>query len=186
MGNYISRTMNYSNKVVGIVETYKDVRATYKTNNMPKDLSIEWKNAEVKTQIQNHCIKMCITKEMEMVNSIESMHANIWVQCTDPLQNMINHLDGFTMKEKYKDVIFLHKNLKTVSTWIEFLGNKRVNYFNALKYFVNLREGPSELDDVYIKRARLAIETSILAVGRHVLCIPDIMEAVGQEKPLEK
>ena len=41
MGNYISRTMKYSNKVVGIVETYKDARATYKTNNMPKDLSIE-------------------------------------------------------------------------------------------------------------------------------------------------
>ena len=31
MGNYISRNMKYVNKVVGIVDTYKDVRSTYNT-----------------------------------------------------------------------------------------------------------------------------------------------------------
>ena len=43
-----------------------------------------------------------------------------------------------------------------------------------------MRQGPLEGEDGYIKRARLAIETFILAVGRHFLCSPDIMEEVDQ------
>ena len=48
MGNYISRTMKYGKKLVGIVETYKDVRATYETNRMLKYLTIEDNQFEVK------------------------------------------------------------------------------------------------------------------------------------------
>ena len=49
-----------------------------------------------------------------------------------------------------------------------------------------MRQGPLEGDGRYIKRVRLAIETSILDGGSHVLCSNDIMEAVDQTKPLEK
>ena len=121
---------------------------------MPKDLTIEDKQYEVKVQIQNQRIKMYIIKETEMINDIYSIYANIWGQCTDTLQNMIKQLNEFTMKYKEKDVICILKNLKTVSTGIYPLGNKSVNYFNALKYFVNMRQGPLEGDDGYIKRAR--------------------------------
>ena len=60
---------------------------------MPKDLIIENKKSEVKVQIQNQRIKMYITKEMEMINNIDSINDNVWWQCTYPLQNMINHLN---------------------------------------------------------------------------------------------
>ena len=46
--------------------------------------------------------------------------------------------------------------------------NKRVNYFNALKYFVNMIQETLEGDDGYIKRARSAIETSISDKGLHL------------------
>ena len=75
-------------------------------------------------------------------------------------------------------MIWILKNPKTVSTWIDSLGNKRVNYFNALKYFVKMIQGPLEGYGSDIKQARLAIETLIFSGGRHVLCSPDIMEAV--------
>ena len=64
---------------------------------------------------------------------------------------MIKHLDGFTVKHKEKYVIWLFKNLKTVSTETDPQGNKRVNYFNALKYVFNIRKGPLEGDESYIK-----------------------------------
>ena len=57
MSNYISRTMKYGNEVVEIVETYKYVRATYKTNHMHKLLTIEDNQSDVKVQIQNKRIK---------------------------------------------------------------------------------------------------------------------------------
>ena len=102
MGNYISRTTKYDNKVVGIVETYKYVRATYGTNHTPKGLIIEDKKSEVNIQIHNQRIKMYATKDMGMVNNIDSIHENIWGQCKEPLQNMIKNLDEFTMKHKEK------------------------------------------------------------------------------------
>ena len=118
---------------------------------MPKDLKIEEKKSEVKVQIQNQCIKMYVTKEMEMVNNIESIYGNIWGQSTYTLQNIIKHLKKFAVKNKDKDTIWLLKNLKTFSTGIDSLGNKRVNYFNALQYFVNMRQGSLEGYNVYIK-----------------------------------
>ena len=39
MGKYISRTMKYGKKVVGIVEKYEYVQSTYKNNHMPKYLN---------------------------------------------------------------------------------------------------------------------------------------------------
>ena len=119
---------------------YEDVRATYKTNHVPKYLNIEDKKSEVKVQIQNQRIKIYVTKDMGMVNNIESIYAKIWGQCTEPLQNMIKHIYEFTVKDKEKDMIWLLKNLNSVSTGIDYLGNKLVHYFNALKYFVNMRQ----------------------------------------------
>ena len=64
MGNFISMTMKYGNKLVGIVKIYEDVWATYDTNHLPKYLNIEDKKSEVKINIQNQRIKMYVTKEM--------------------------------------------------------------------------------------------------------------------------
>ena len=88
------------------------------------------------------------------------------------------------MKHKEKDVIWILKNLKTVSTGIDPLGNKNVNYFNAMKYFVNTRQGHLKGDNGYTKRTRSAIKNLILAGGSHELCSTDITEAVDQETPL--
>ena len=123
---------------------------------------------------------------MSMVNNIDSIYAKIWGHCTDPLQNMIKQLKQFTVKHKEKDVTWILNNLKTVSTGIDSLGNKHVNYFNALKYFVNMRQGPLEGNNGYIKRARLSIESLIFDGGHHVLCSTDTTEAEDQEKPSEK
>ena len=117
---------------------------------MPKDLTIEDNKSEVKVQIQNQRIKMYVTKEMDMVNNIDYIYTKIWGQCADPLQNIIKHLDKFTVKHKEKEVIWLLKNLKTFYTGIDYLGNKRVNYLNAIKYSVNMRQGPLEGDNGYI------------------------------------
>ena len=123
---------------------------------------------------------------MDMVNNIDSVYANIWGHFIDPLQNIINYLDELTAKHKDKDVIWILKNLKTVYTGIESLGNKLVNYLSSLKYFVKIIQGPSEGEDEYIKWSRSKIETLILDVGSYVLWSRAIMKASDQAKPLKK
>ena len=85
--------MKYGKKLVGIVEMYKDVLAIYKTKHMPKYLTIEDKKFKVKVRIQNQRIKIYVTKEVDLVNNIVSVHSKILGQCTEPLQNIIKHLD---------------------------------------------------------------------------------------------
>ena len=118
MDKYISKTTMYGNEVVGIVDRYKDVRSTYFTNHMPKSLIIEDKKSDIKIHIQNQRINVYVTKEMGMVNNINSIHANIWGQCKDILQNMIQNLCKLTMKHKEEYVIWLLNNLKIVSIGI--------------------------------------------------------------------
>ena len=93
---------------------------------------------------------------------------------------MINHLEKFTVKHKERDVIWTLRNLKTVPTGIYILGNKRVNYFSAIKYFVNMRQGNLKGDNIYIKRSISAIENLILDKERHMLYNSDIMKAADQ------
>ena len=69
---------------------------------MPKDLTIEYKKYEVREQIYNQRIKMYVTKEMNMVNNIDSIYAKIWGQCADPPQKMIKHINEFALKHKEK------------------------------------------------------------------------------------
>ena len=102
---------------------------------------------------------MYVTREMEIVKTIDSVYMKIWGQNIDPLHKMINHIDELTVKHEKKEGIWLLKNLKTVSIGIDYLGNKCVNYFNALRFFVIIIQGPLEGDDGYIKGARYAIET---------------------------
>ena len=49
---------------------------------MHKNLIIEDKQSEFKVQIQNQFIKMYATKDMDMVNNIDSVYVKIWGQCT--------------------------------------------------------------------------------------------------------
>ena len=48
---------------------------------------------------------MYTTKEMDMVNNIDFVYEKICGQCTEPLQNMIKQVSGFTTKHKEKDGI---------------------------------------------------------------------------------
>ena len=69
--------MKYSNEVVGILEEYKDVQATQGNIHWPKDFNTEDKKSEAKVHIQNQRIKMYVTKEMDIVNNIDSIYENI-------------------------------------------------------------------------------------------------------------
>ena len=46
------------------------------------------------------------------------------------------HEKGYKEKEKNKDLIWLLKKIKEISSGLEKLGNERVTYYNAMKSFI--------------------------------------------------
>ena len=69
------------------------------------------------------------------------MYEIFWGKFTDALQRMIAHKKGHKEKEQNKDLIWLLKTTKEISSGLEKLGNERVTYYNALKLFVLMRMG---------------------------------------------
>jgi hypothetical protein len=201
--NHIERTMKYGQEVSGIVKTYEDVVATYTTNERPSDLTAATalpagaSQAEINAAallapsavdlaIQKEEIRLYVTKKSILASNVNTIFAKVWGQCSEGLQNMIKYSDEYEVKERAKDVVWLLQELKKVTTGIDALGNKRVTYFNALKAFVNMHQGNNESDDSVLKRAKSAVETLVLAGGRHVLCSPDIMDTVVLNNPTDQ
>ena len=73
-------------------------------------------------------------------------------------------------KEKKKDLIWLLKIIKEISSGLDKLVNECVTYYNALKSFAFMQMGEIKSEDSYVKRVHLIIETLILAGRKGALC----------------
>jgi hypothetical protein len=150
MSNYIERTMKYGDDVACIIKSYEDPLESFETNNMPSELSEEDKKKSVKVAIQQQRIKLYVSKESDLVQNIQAIYSKIWGQCSEGLQNVVKYNDKYKENEKKKDVVWLLKTIKKATTGLDEMGNPRVIYFNALKAFVNMRQGGSEGDESYL------------------------------------
>ena len=102
------------------------------------------------------------------------------------MQSIISHENGYEEKERKKDLIWLLKRIKEISSGLEKLGNEGVTYYNALKLFVLMRMGETESEYLYVKRVHLSIETLILAGGKGALCCIKTLVAEDKSNPTEK
>jgi hypothetical protein len=183
MSNYIERTMKYGDDVVCLIKDYEDPIESFEMNNMPEELSASDKENSVKVAIQQQRIKLYVSKEADLINNVQAIYSKIWGQCSEGLQNVVKYNDMYKVKEKEKDVVWLLKTIKKATTGLDDMGNPRVIYFNALKAFVNMRQGGNEGDESYLRRCKAAVETLILAGGRHVLSSPQIIDCVDAKNP---
>ena len=101
----------------------------YEEKNMPKDLPTGDTSAAKKAIIYQK-VKLYVTKEAEIKDNICNMYDKIWGQCTDALQSMISHEEGYEEKERNKDLIWMLKTIKETSSVLDKLGNECVTYCN--------------------------------------------------------
>ena len=89
-----------------------------------------------------------------------------------------------TNKKKY--LIWMLKTIKEISSVLDKLVNELVTYYNALKPFVLMRRGETELEDSFFKRFHLIIETLILADGKGFLYCSKTLVAEDKANTTEK
>jgi len=80
----------------------------------------------------------------------------------------------------------LLETLQSLTSGLDNKSNKRCNPFDALLAFIIMRQGENEHDSAYMRRLRVNIDTLLSAGGRHILCSPELIEAVDNKNIAEK
>ena len=119
--------MKYGNKVVRSVNEYKEPMTDCEENNTPKDIPTGETSAAKKVIIDQKA-KLYVTKEAEIKDNICKMYDKIWGKFNDSLQIMIAHEKGYEEKEQKKDLIWILKTIKEISSGLDKLGNEHVTY----------------------------------------------------------
>ena len=185
MSNFIERKMEYGNEISGIVKTYEDVLKTFKKDGLPEKLTGDDADDTMLIAIQKEEISLYVKKKAKMASHIKSIYAKIWGQCSEALQNMIKYLKDYEPNEKKKDVQWLLEELNKITTGIDTFSNKHLTLLNAIKSFVNMKQGQQESDDSFLKRTKAMVETLKLAGGGHILYSPQLSTALSPHSPSE-
>ena len=81
------------------------------------------------------------------------------------------------------NVIWLLKELKDITSGLDHKGNKHVTLNEAMLIFSTMKQRNNEPNDAYLTRFNSNVETLVSSGGKHLLCSPDLIEAVDPAKP---
>ena len=72
---------------------------------MPKEISTEDKNSEVKKSVQAQRIKMYVTREVELENYMLKIYGLVKGQCSHSLRAVLKQENDYETKNKKQDVL---------------------------------------------------------------------------------
>ena len=173
--NYIGRKINDGDLIVCQVRDYANPEKEFEATNKPKALEGVDKDDPTEKAIQAEEIKLYVKQRSMIRSNIKKVFALIWGQCSEPLQTLVKNKTKYKENEKKKDVVWLLKGLKEITSGLDVLSNKRGTLHNALINFATMKQSRSESLDDYMKRVKSNIELLVLAGGKHMLCSPEIM-----------
>ena len=93
----------------------------YDKNKISKELPTGETSA-VKKEILDQKVKLYVTKEASIKDNMFKMYEKNWGEFTDALQSMISHEKGYEEREQNKDLIWLLKTIKEISSGLDKLG----------------------------------------------------------------
>ena len=189
--NYIGRKFDNGDDIVCTVKNSTDPMTLCEKKYKPEDLTADAKKDDFLVKIYMEEYKRFRTKQDQVTVSMKKLYNVIWGQCSDQLQSAIKYLDDYELKECNKDISWLLGELKRETAGIDSLGNAHLNLIKALKTMVNMKQGPDESDDNYLKRMNASYDSLVLAGGGHIVESPTLMTVAGssataKEKAAEK
>ena len=185
MVEYVLREFTNASDVLPLVRDEVDPMVGFEAKNLPKDLSVVDKTSEVKVAVQQQRIKLYVTREMELDNNVRKIYGLVKGQCSHSLKTILKQEKEYEVKDRDQDILWLMKTLKALTSGLDNKSNKRYNLFNALLVFITIRQGENESDSGYMKRFKINMDTLLSAGGRHILCSPELVDAVDPDNITE-
>ena len=112
MIDYTLREIDNPTDVLPVLKEQEDPVITFEDIHMPTDLSNEDKKSEVKVAIQNHEIKLYVTRKMELKSNMKKLYGLIKGQCSTSLRAVLKTEDDYETKDGKQDVLWLLEHVK--------------------------------------------------------------------------
>ena len=185
MIEYVLREVRDASDVLPVLTKREDPVRIFRTNNMPTELSDEEKKKEVLVEIQKQRIKKFVDREIAVESNMKRVYGLIKGQCSHSLRALLKQESNFEEKDGEQNVLWLMEKVEKITSGLDNKSNKRCNLFDALFVFITMRQGENESDSAYMKRFRVNLDTLYSAGGKHILCSPELMEAVDKDNPTD-
>ena len=181
VSDYVIKTLDYPDDVVGIVKQMKDLKMEFETKNMPKDLE-DTEKSQAKIQVFQMKCKLYVQREFTLDSNKSKIYSIIWGQCSTGLKGVIQGLADYKKKDEDRDVLWLLEQLRLTTAGIDNKSNKYDNLRKVLRHFLNMRQYETESNDDYVTRFNANAETLKLTAGLGFFASPIIM---GKSNPTD-
>ena len=137
-------------------------------------------------------MKLYVTREAELESNMKKVYGLIKGQCSVSLRAAMKTKNDYESKNSVQDVLWLFKTLQALTSGLDSKGNKRSNLFDALFGLITMKQGETESNSAYMKRFHVNLDTLISSGGKHILCSPELVEAIdknnitAKEKEIEE
>ena len=187
MIEYVLREIDqFPKDVVPALKDKKDPLMILRAKHTPKPLDAAGKADEVQVEIQKHKIKKYVDRELQLETNLCKVYALVKGQCSHSLRAVLKQETDYEDKDTGQDLLWLLEKLQALTSGLDNKSNKRCNLFDALYVLVTMKQGESESDTSYMKRFKVNLDTLYSAGGKHILCSPELVEAVDKDNITDK
>ena len=90
-------------------------------------------------------------------------------QCSHSLRAMLKQESDFDQKDGSQDVLWLMEKVEKITSGLDSKSNKRCNLFDALLFFITMKQGENESDSACMKRFRVKLD-ALFSAGGNTSC----------------
>ena len=89
--------------------------------------------------LQQERIRSFVARENILKENVIKVFGLIWRQCTSALQAVIKGVDEYTIKSRSHDMIWLLRQIKSVTAGVDVKANPHVVLYKALSALINIK-----------------------------------------------
>ena len=186
MIEYVLRKIDNAVDLLPLLTDQVDPRPIFVKDAMPEELDDEAKKSDVMKSIQEQEIKLFVGRKAKLESNMKRIYGLIKGQCSVSLKAALKTEKSYEDKNRSQDVLWLMQTVRQLTSGLDSKGNRRSNLFDALFGFITMKQGESESDSAYMKRFNVNCDTLVSAGGKHILCSPELADAIDKKNMSEK
>ena len=167
LADYVITELKHASDIELSIRVLADPYQGFVERHKPQPLMFENPSFDEK-YMQQERIKSYIVRENTLKDNVIKVYGLIWRQCTSALQAVIKGTNGYTIRSRGHDMIWLLEQIQSVTSGVDVKANAHVVLYDAMSALFNMRQQANESNDRYTERFKANVQTVDLAKGGHI------------------